>query len=79
MKDNIIECIRTIRVHGRNRILAWIETTSSKINGWAWDKRWKEISELFEDKKFHKWYRKEFIEFKRDPRWKAHNYRKRKK
>jgi len=42
MKDYIIECIRTIRVHGRNRILAWIETTSSKINGWAWDKRWKE-------------------------------------
>ena len=42
MKDYIIECIRTIRVHGRDRILAWIETTSSKINGWAWDKRWKE-------------------------------------
>ena len=33
-----------------------------------------EISELFEDKKFHRWYRKEFIEFKRDPRWKAQNY-----
>jgi len=42
MKDNIIEFIRTIQVHGRNRILAWIETTSGKINGWAWDKRWKE-------------------------------------
>ena len=38
-----------------------------------------EIAELFEDKKFHKWYRKEFIEFKRDPRWKAQNYRKTKK
>ena len=38
-----------------------------------------EISELFEDKKFHKWYRKEYIEFKRDPKWRAKNYRKRKK
>jgi hypothetical protein len=37
-----------------------------------------EIAELFEDKKFHKWYRKEFIEFKRDPGWKAQNYRTRK-
>ena len=37
-----------------------------------------EISELFEDKKFHKWYRKEYIEFERDPRWKAKNYRTRK-
>tara|TARA_R100001086_G_C11756081_1_gene236763 strand:- start:358 stop:549 length:192 start_codon:yes stop_codon:yes gene_type:complete len=37
-----------------------------------------EIAELFEDKKFHKWYRKEFIEFKRDPGWKPHNYRTRK-
>ena len=37
-----------------------------------------EISELFEDEKFHKWYRKEYIEFKRDPRWKAKNYRTRK-
>jgi hypothetical protein len=38
-----------------------------------------EISELFEDKKFHKWYRKEYIEFERDPKWKAKNYRKTRK
>ena len=37
-----------------------------------------EISELFEDEKFHRWYRKEYIEFERDPRWKAKNYRTRK-
>tara|TARA_R100001086_G_C11712215_1_gene224482 strand:- start:399 stop:596 length:198 start_codon:yes stop_codon:yes gene_type:complete len=55
MKDNIIECIRTIRVHGRNRILAWIETTSSKINGWAWDKRWKERNPDEWIKGFRKW------------------------
>jgi len=24
-----------------DNILAWIEITSSKINNWAWDKRWK--------------------------------------
>jgi hypothetical protein len=36
-----------------------------------------EISELFEDEKFHKWYRKEYIGFERDPKWKAKNYRKR--
>ena len=24
-----------------DKILAWIEIKSSKINNWAWDKRWK--------------------------------------
>ena len=24
----------------KNKILAWIETTSSKINVWVWHKRW---------------------------------------
>ena len=24
-----------------DNILAWIERTSSKVHGWAWDKRWK--------------------------------------
>ena len=55
MKDYIIECIRTIRVHGRNRILAWIETTSSRINGWAWDKRWKERDQQEWIKGYKKW------------------------
>ena len=58
MKDSIIECIRTIRVHGRNRILAWIETTSSKINGWAWDKRWKERDPDEWIKGYRKWKNK---------------------
>ena len=62
MKDYIIECIRTIRVHGRNRILAWIETTSSRINGWAWDKRWKERKETTHEewiKGHKKWLNKQ--------------------
>ena len=58
MKDSIIECIRTMRVHGRNRILAWIETTSSKINGWAWDKRWKERDPDEWIKGYRKWKNK---------------------
>jgi hypothetical protein len=58
MKDNIIEFIRTIRVHGRNRILAWIETTSSRINGWAWDKRWKERDQQEWIKGYKKWLNK---------------------
>ena len=58
MKDYIIECIRTIRVHGRDIILEWIETTSSRINGWAWDKRWKERNNQEWIKGYKKWLNK---------------------
>ena len=29
-----------------DNILAWIERTSSTINSWAWDKRWKDKDHL---------------------------------
>jgi|TARA_Y100000296_G_C5071702_1_gene205215 hypothetical protein len=40
----------------KNKILAWIETTSGKINVWVWHKRWdkknrnkKHILKIIED------------------------------
>ena len=41
-------------------VLAWIEKWSSKINGWAWDKRWdnrnrKETTQKDWLKGYNKW------------------------
>ena len=38
-----------------DKILAWIEIKSSKINNWAWDKRWKSRDPNEWVKGYNKW------------------------
>ena len=45
-----------------DNILAWIERTSSKVHGWAWDKRWKSRDPNEWIKGYNKWkYNKQQI------------------